>query len=98
MLETMVEGYEQAFAEHTEQSDFQRNRPESVQIAMRRSLSRSWRQLAEDRIEDIKPAIPLGTRFWPLSREEKLEIKKLVQREDLRRLVTSLRSFDDKPL
>jgi uncharacterized protein (DUF2252 family) len=96
MLETMVEGYEEAFAEETEQSDFQRNRPQSVKIAMRRSLSRSWKQLARDRIEDIKPAIPLGKRFWPLSQDEKLEIKNLFQREDVRVLVTSLRSRDDE--
>jgi len=95
MLESMVEGYEEAFAEEPEQSDFQRNRPESVRIAMRRSLSRSWKQLAKDRIEDTKPAIPLGKRFWPLSREEKLEIKNLFQREDVRRLVT-LGSRDDQ--
>jgi uncharacterized protein (DUF2252 family) len=94
MLETMVEGYEEAFAEQTE-SDFQRNRPESVQIAMRRSLSRSWKQLAQDRIEDIRPTIPLGRRFWPLNKSERLAIKELFKREDLRRLVTSLRSRDD---
>jgi uncharacterized protein (DUF2252 family) len=96
MLETMVEGYEEAFAEKTGQSDLQRDRPESVQIAMRHSLSRSWKQLDQDRIEDIKPEIPLGKRFWPLSQDEKREIKKLFEREDVRRLVTSLRSRDDQ--
>jgi uncharacterized protein (DUF2252 family) len=96
MLETMVEGYEEAFAEKGGKSDFQRDRPESVQIAMRHSSSRSWKQLAQDRIEDIKPAIPLGKRFWPLSQDEKHEIKELFQREDVRQLVTSLRSRDDQ--
>jgi uncharacterized protein (DUF2252 family) len=96
MLETMIEGYEEAFAEETGKSDFQRDRPESVQIAMRHSLSRSWKQLAQDRIEDIKPAIPLGKRFWPLSQHEKRGIKRLFERDDVRRLVTSLRSRDDR--
>jgi uncharacterized protein (DUF2252 family) len=59
-------------------------------------LTRSWKQLAEDRIEDIDPAIPLGKRFWPLSGTEKHEIKKLFQREDARRLVTLLRSRDNQ--
>ena len=96
MLENMMEGYEQAFGQETEDPDFQHDRPESIQIAMRRSLSRSWKHLAKDRIEDIKPTIPLGKRFWPLRKDEKLEIKKLFQQEDVQRLATSLRSRDDK--
>jgi len=95
MLENMIEGYEQAFEENGQLPDIQQNRPESIRIAMRRSLSRSWKQLARDRIEDINPTIPLGKRFWPLGKEEKLEIQKLFQREDVRRLATSFRSRDD---
>jgi uncharacterized protein (DUF2252 family) len=76
MLENMIEGYEQAFEENGQFPDIQQNRPESIRIAMRRSLSRSWKQLAKDRIEDINPTIPLGKRFWPLGKEEKLEIQK----------------------
>jgi uncharacterized protein (DUF2252 family) len=96
MLENMMGGYEQAFEEDSESPDFQQSRPESIRVAMRRSLSRSWKQLAKDRIEDIDPTIPLGKRFWPLRKDEKVEIKKLFQLEDVRRLATSLRSRDDK--
>lgn len=94
MLENMMDGYEQAFGE--EDPDFQKNRPDSIRVAMRRSLSRSWKQLAQDRIEDVKPAIPLGERFWPLRTDEKREIKRLFDREDVRRLATSLRSRKDQ--
>jgi uncharacterized protein (DUF2252 family) len=73
MLENMIDGYEQAFADTAVAPDFQKNQPESIQIAMRRSLNRSWKQLAEDRIEDIKPTIPLGKRFWPLQADEQRE-------------------------
>ena len=96
MLENMMEGYEQAFGPSSEGHTFPYDRPECIQIAMRRSLSRSWKQLAQERIEDIDPVIPLGRRFWPLCGEEKIEIKKLFQTEDVRRLVTSLRSRDDQ--
>ena len=95
MLENMVDGYEEAFAEDSEHPDFQPNRPESVRVALRRSLSRSWKQLAKDRIENSKPTIPLGRRFWPLRNDEKVEINRLFQREDVRRLVT-LGSRDDQ--
>jgi uncharacterized protein (DUF2252 family) len=79
MLEKMIDGYEQAFGEASD-ADFQKNKPKSIQIAMRRSLNRSWKQLAKDRIEDVKPTIPLGKRFWPLRTDERREIKKLFQR------------------
>jgi uncharacterized protein (DUF2252 family) len=95
MLENMIDGYEQAFGEVSEAPDFQRNRPKSIRIAMRRSLNRSWKQLAKDRIKNIEPTIPLGNRFWPLRSDEQREVKKLFQREDVRRLATSLRSRDD---
>jgi uncharacterized protein (DUF2252 family) len=92
----MIEGYEQAFGEDSEARDFQKHRPESIKIAIRRSLNRSWKQLAKERIENIKPTIPLGKRFWPLHIDERREIKKLFKREDVQRLVTSLRSREDK--
>ncbi len=96
MMEQLTQGYEEVLSDEADASDFQHQRPEAIQIAMRRSLHRSWKQLARDRIEDVKPTIPLGKRFWPLRRDEKLEIKRLFENEDVRRLATSLRSRDDK--
>src|ERR1700677_3229201 len=58
MLEKMIEGYEQAFAEDAEAHDFQKRRPKSIQIAIRRSLNRSWKQRAKDPIESVKPTTP----------------------------------------
>jgi hypothetical protein len=33
---------------------------------MKQAVTRSWKQLARERIEDTKPTIPLGSKFWPL--------------------------------
>jgi uncharacterized protein (DUF2252 family) len=96
MLENMMEGYERAFQEGSENPDFQQHRPKSVRMAMRRSMSRSWKHLAKERIKDATPTIPMGKRFWPLRNDENVEIRKLFQREDVRHLATSLRSRDDK--
>jgi hypothetical protein len=41
-------------------------RPEAVKIALRNALRRKWRHLAKERIKDVTPQIPLGSRFWPL--------------------------------
>jgi uncharacterized protein (DUF2252 family) len=96
MLEHMISGYEQAFEAKPTRPDIQRNQPESIRIAMRRSLKRSWKHLATDRIENIQPSIPLGERFWPLNRDEKRQIEKLFLQEDVHRLATSLHSRKDK--
>jgi len=95
MLEQMMEGYEQAFADAAEEVEQEIERPKSVEIAMKSALKRKWKHLAKERIEDVTPTIPLGKNFWPLSKEEKVAIKDLFQDEKVRRLVTSLRSRDD---
>jgi uncharacterized protein (DUF2252 family) len=52
--------------------------------------------MAEERIRDVKPNIPLGQSFWPLSKAEKNEIKKIFSSKEVRRLVTSLQKRDHK--
>src|ERR1700722_7356601 len=95
MLEQLVQGYEQAFSDEASDSDFQQQRPEAIKIAMRRPMRRSGKELARDRLENVQPNIPLGKRFWPLRGDEKAEIKRMFKREEVRRLVTALRSRDD---
>ncbi len=91
MLEQMMEGYEQAFTEGS--ADIEK--PEVVQHAMKDATRRKWKHLAQERIEDTQPVIPLGKRFWPLSKGENKAIGELFDTEKVRRLVTSLRSRED---
>jgi uncharacterized protein (DUF2252 family) len=92
ILEQMIEGYGRALGK---QEGALAERPKSVGVVMKRAIARSWKHLAKERIEDTKPAIPLGEKFWPLARTEMAEIKELFKREDARRLATMLRSRDD---
>ena len=92
MVEQMIEGYEEALADDGDGDDVRGKRPESVQVVMKHAVARTWEQLAKERIENIQPTIPLGKRFWPLNKKEKREIGELFEREDVRCLVTSLRS------
>jgi uncharacterized protein (DUF2252 family) len=62
---------------------------------MKQSVARSWKALAEERLEDQKPTIPLGRKFWPLVASEKQAIAKLFETPALHHLSTSLRSRDD---
>ncbi len=95
MLEQLIEGYEQAFNDTTDGSEQEIEQPEAVRQAMKNALNRKWKHLAEERIKDTTPNIPVGKNFWPISKEEKEEIKTLFSHEKVRRLVTSLRSRDD---
>jgi uncharacterized protein (DUF2252 family) len=93
ILERMVEGYEAAFTA-AESRDIAQM-PETVKVAMRRAAGRSWKHLADERIEGVDPTIPLGRRFWPLAAEEDHAIRCLFKREDVRKLITMLRTRDD---
>jgi uncharacterized protein (DUF2252 family) len=97
MLENMVEGYEAAFSPDAqgETLDCAKDMPATVKLVMRKAANRSWRHLADERIEGVEPVIPLGKRFWPLSKPEVSAVEELFAEEPLRRLVTSLRSRDD---
>ena len=67
-------------------------RPEIVDLIMRRAVKRSWKHLALERIEDIRPKIPLGRRFWPLSKTEQKQIEALFQIDAIASLATALRA------
>ena len=94
MLEYMVNGYESAFAPEArgETVDRGSDMPETVRLAMRRAAGRSWKHLADERIEGSEPLIPLGKRFWPLTSEEHATVEGLFAEEPVRKRATSLRS------
>lgn len=101
MLEHMVEGYETAFQPDADDGDAAsaRRMPTPVKLVMRQAAGRSWKHLADERIEGTRPGIPLGKRFWVLTDEERAAVDELFADDRLRALVTSLRSRkDDAPL
>jgi uncharacterized protein (DUF2252 family) len=59
------------------------------------ALRRRWKHLAEERIEDVEPNIPLGKRFWKLRDTERTAIDELFAQEAPRRLITQLKGRDD---
>ena len=88
MLEHMMLGYEQALTPNNKRLD----RPDAVRWVMRKAVERSWKQLAKERIANMRPTIPLGKSFWPLSREEKDGIAELFAKQAVLKLVTTLKS------
>jgi uncharacterized protein (DUF2252 family) len=92
MMEQMIEGYSQALAPRPETRRREGKRPAAVNLVMRQAVDRTWKQLAKERLDDVKPTIPLGKRFWRLSRAEQRAIAALFETEVVRRLATSLRT------
>jgi uncharacterized protein (DUF2252 family) len=92
MLEQMMIGYQRALKGPRAANKIESDKPECIKVGMRRAMSRTWKHLARERLQDLKPRIPLGERFWHLTKEEKKAISALFDEEDVRRLVTSLKS------
>ncbi|MBB5318224.1 DUF2252 family protein [Tunturibacter empetritectus] len=96
MMEQMVQGYRSALIPQRAKKvtkDPKNLRP--VETVLHQAVNREWQHLAQERIEDVKPTIPLGERFWTLSDEEKEEITKLFKNEAARKLITSLKHRDN---
>src|ERR1700753_1971031 len=92
MLEKVIEGYQAALCQ---EADTINDAPSNIRLTMRESNTRSWRALAKERLRDEKPTIPMGSKFWPLSRPEREAIDELFSAPLLRHLATSLRSRED---
>jgi uncharacterized protein (DUF2252 family) len=95
MLEQMMIGYERALKGAAMRRAIESSKPDCIRVVMRRATSRTWKHLAKERLEDMKPNIPRGNRFWSLSKQEDAAIHQLFKREDVRKLVTSLKSRPD---
>jgi uncharacterized protein (DUF2252 family) len=93
MLEQMMIGYQRALKGGAAAQDLiESDKPQSIKVVMRRAMSRTWKHLADERLRDVKPGIPKGTRFWPLKAEEARAVAALFRLEEVRLLVTSLHS------
>jgi uncharacterized protein (DUF2252 family) len=86
MLEHFMEGYAEALAGSPAREAV--DVPEPVLGILHRSLHRRWKNLAEERLEDMTPEIPKGRRFWPLDERERTAIAALCAGKEIRELVT----------
>ena len=88
MMEAMIEGYEEALRFEGDLRDM----PKTIRLVMRQSVRRSWKNLAEERIKDTKPTIPLGKKFFEISKIERGRIERLFACEPVRDLITQINS------
>jgi uncharacterized protein (DUF2252 family) len=92
MLEQMIDGYEGGLVSRGNSG----SPPKAVHRILKRAMERWWRHLAEERIEDVRPEIPLGRRFWPVSLTERKEIRATFNEPEVRKLITCLHDRNSK--
>ncbi len=93
MTEELVRGYRDAFASTRKLSTVER--PVIVDQALRQAGRRSWRHLAEERVEGATVQVPLGRRFWSVSADERKAVLALAESEEIQSLITRLQHRDD---
>ena len=94
MLERVMSRYRRALLKRP--TDVREEDVEPVRLVMKQALNRRWRHLAEERLEDVRPKIPLGKRFWELLEAERQEIDRIFTLEEVRKLITCLKHRDGK--
>jgi uncharacterized protein (DUF2252 family) len=94
MLEQMVKGYTSALQANGRKKPLHGDGLKPVQLVMKEALKRKWRHLAQERIEDVHPTIPLGRRFWALTKQEHEEIHQLFQSDEVGSLIACLHKRD----
>ena len=75
MMERMIQGYEHSLVAPKKKIAAKGADLFPIQTVLRQSRRRRWHHLAEERIENVKPTIPLGKRFWTLGKKEREEIE-----------------------
>jgi uncharacterized protein (DUF2252 family) len=95
MLEQMTIGYRHALRSRTSGRADGSDKPDCIRVVMRRAMSRTWKHLAEERLEDLRPNIPRGNRFWSLSQRESAAILALFEQEKVRQLIASFKPRAD---
>jgi uncharacterized protein (DUF2252 family) len=97
ILEELVAGYQAALASDVETDKDKSHRPKSIQALLAQATRRRWRHLAEERLDTVKPTIPLGKRFWVLRPQERKALSQMLGSDLLRPALASLRdrSKDD---
>ena len=77
MLEEMIAGYCDGL--RGKASAAKATSIDPIQRVMKQAVRRTWKHLAQERIEDTTPKIPLGKRFWPMTPEERNHVQELFE-------------------
>ena len=95
ILEGLMRGYEAALAGSYAEEEPSRIESRTLRQLLRESRRRRWRHLANERLESIKPSLPLGRRFWKIDGVERDAIEALFGEAEVHRLIGILQGHAD---
>ncbi len=97
VLEELVAGYQAELSASFTTDKDKSHRPKSIQALLAQATRRRWRHLAQERLDTVKPTIPLGKRFWALTSDERAALRDMFTSDSVRPMLTALsaRSKDD---
>jgi uncharacterized protein (DUF2252 family) len=94
MMEELIVGYIAGLSGRTGKREPENLEP--IMSVVRAAKARRWKHLAQERIGDVKPTIPLGTKFWALNTEEHKELQELFASGGLNPFVKCISGSDDE--
>ena len=94
LTEDLVAGYERAF-EGENVSEKIDQLPPPIRLIMRRAVKRTSRRLLDERLGGKKRGkFQIGKKFWKLANDEYEAIRRIVEQEPVRKLITKLEDRD----
>ena len=98
MIEEMVGGYSEALKGAAGRKTIAERQDDAVGQVLDRALKRRWKDLAKERIRDVRPNIPATDHFWALRKREYAAIEAIVHTEvRLHSARVDLREFEPRP-
>ena len=91
ILEELIAGYQSALSGNFKTDKDSAHRPKAIQRLLARSTRRRWRHLAGERLDTVKPKLPLGKRFWALTPAERKSLSEMFASDSVRSVLTALR-------
>ncbi len=95
ILEQLISGYQTSLRADFDMPHDKSHRPPAIQQLLVSAIRRRWRHLALERLETVKPKLPLGKRFWALGKMERSKLAELLKQEAVRKMVMTLQERDD---
>jgi uncharacterized protein (DUF2252 family) len=95
ILESLMHGYETAFDRGFD-GERDLDEPKTIRTLNKQARAATWTTVVEQDLENRRFFLPLGPRFWPLSKEERREIDALFETQEMRELATLLSQRKDQ--
>jgi uncharacterized protein (DUF2252 family) len=93
LTEDLVAGYERSFEGDAVSEEIE-DLPPPIRLIMRRAVKRTSRRLLDERLGKKRGKFEIGRKFWRLADDEHEAVRRIVEQEPIRKLITKLEDRD----